>query len=323
MKSKLIVLLTGLLALVGGVGSSALAQDFPARPITLVVPYPAGGGADIIGRMVADAMRPVLGQPVTVTNRPGGQGTIGTAEVLRSNPDGYNLVLSAVATLTVQPHRQDLPYNTPDDYEPIIKAANLPMVLAVLSNAPWKNAKEVIDHARANPGKLRVGTPGNGSIGHLIVASVNSKAGIRLGHVPFASGAESIPALLGGHIEVLVAHPSELLPHVQAKTVKVLATFEEKRNPLFADAPSFREMGYDVVMGVYYPIVAPKGLPPDVKAKLFKAAKTAMESAAFSGQAKERGYNLDIKEPEAFRKEMWADYKLNEMLVKQLGMAKK
>ena len=287
------------------------------------MPYPAGGGADIIGRMVADAMRPVLGQPVTVTNRPGGQGTIGTAEVLRSNPDGYNLVLSAVATLTVQPHRQDLPYNTPDDYDPIIKAANLPMVFAVLSNAPWKTAKDALDYARANPGKLRIGTPGNGSIGHLIVASVNSKAGIRLGHVPFASGAESIPALLGGHIEAVVAHPSELLPHVQAKTIKVLATFEDKRNSLFTDAPSFREMGYDVVMGVYYPIVAPKGLPADVKAKLFKAAKTAMETPAFSGQAKERGYNLDIKDPEAFRKEMWADYKLNESLVKQLGMAKK
>lgn len=323
MTSRFFAFLVGLLVLAGAAGPSALAQDFPSRPVTLVVPYPAGGGADIIGRMVADAMRPVLGQPVTVTNRPGGQGTIGTAEVLRSNPDGYNLVLSAVATLTVQPHRQDLPYNTPDDYDPIIKAANLPMVFAVLSNAPWKTAKDALDYARANPGKLRIGTPGNGSIGHLIVASVNSKAGIRLGHVPFASGAESIPALLGGHIEALVAHPSELLPHVQAKTIKVLATFEDKRNSLFTDAPSFREMGYDVVMGVYYPIVAPKGLPADVKAKLFKAAKTAMETPAFSGQAKERGYNLDIKDPEAFRKEMWADYKLNESLVKQLGMAKK
>lgn len=323
MKYKLIAFLAGLLVLAGAPTSSALAQDYPNRPVTLVVPYPAGGGADIIGRLVADAMRPVLGQPVTVTNRPGGQGTIGTAEVLRANPDGYNLVLSAVATLTVQPHRQDLPYNTPDDYDPIIKAANLPMVLAVMSNAPWKTAKEALDYARANPGKLRVGTPGNGSIGHLIVASVNAKAGLRLGHVPFASGAESIPGLLGGHIEALVAHPSELLPHVQAKTVKVLATFEDKRNPLFTDAPSFREMGYDVVMGVYYPILAPKGLPADVKAKLFKAAKTAMESSAFSGQAKERGYNLDIKDPEALRKDMWADYKLNETLVKQLGMAKK
>ena len=323
MKSKFIGSIACLLALFGGLISPAKGQDFPARPITLVVPYVAGGGADIIGRMVAESLRPMVGQPVTVINRPGGQGTIGTAEVLKSAPDGYNLVLSAVATLTVQPHRQDLPYNTPDDYDPIIKAANLPMVLAVLSSAPWKTAKDVLDHARSNPGRLRVGTPGNGSIGHLIVASVNNKAGVRLGHVPFGGGAESIPSMLGGHIEAVVAHPSELLPHVQAKTVKVLATFEEKRNALFPDAPTFRELGHDIVMGVYYPIVAPKGLPPDVRAKLFKAAKAAMETAAFSGQAKDRGYNLDIKEPEAFRREMWADYRANEVLVKQLGMAKK
>ena len=323
MKDKLIAAALGALALVCPLGSTAFAQDFPSRPITLVVPYPAGGGADIIGRMLAESMKPILGQPITVTNRPGGQGTIGTAEVIRMAPDGYNLVLSAVATLTVQPHRQDLPYNTPDDYDPIIKAANLPMVLAVLSNAPWMSAKEALDFAKANPGKLRVGTPGNGSIGHLIVASVNTKAGVKLGHVPYASGAESIPSMLGGHIEAVVAHPSELLPHVQAKTVKVLATFEDKRNPAYPDAPSFKEMGYDIVMGVYYPVVAPKNLPADIKAKLFKAAKAAIETSSFSSQAKERGYNLDIKDPEAFRNELWSDYRHNDALVKELGMAKK
>jgi tripartite-type tricarboxylate transporter receptor subunit TctC len=323
MKNKFVASMLGLLALVCHLGSTAVAQEFPTRPITLVVPYPAGGGADIIGRMWAEAMKPIIGQPITVTNRPGGQGTIGTAEVIRSAPDGHTLVLSAVATLTVQPHRQDLPYNTPDDYDPIIKAANLPMVLAVLSGAPWKSAKEAMDFARANPGKLRVGTPGNGSIGHLIVASVNSKAGVKLGHVPYASGAESIPSMLGGHIESVVAHPSELLPHVQAKTVRVLATFEDKRNPAYPDAPTFREMGHDVVMGVYYPIVAPKNLPADIKAKLFNAAKAAIESPAFASQAKERGYNLEVKDPEAFRKDMWADYRHNDVLVKELGMGKK
>lgn len=323
MKNTFIASVVGALALIVHPGSVALADTFPSRPITLVVPYPAGGGADIIGRMLAESMKPLLGQSVTVTNRPGGQGTIGTAEVIRSNPDGYTLVLSAVATLTVQPHRQDLPYNTPADYDPIIKSANLPMVLAVLSNAPWKSAKEMIDFARANPGKVRVGTPGNGSIGHLIVASVNTKAGLKLAHVPYASGAESIPSMLGGHIEAVVGHPSELLPHTNAKTVKVLATFEGKRNQSFPDAPTFKELGHDITMSVYYPVVAPKNLPADIKAKLFKAAKTAIETQSFTAQAVERGYNLDIKDPEDFRKELWNDYRANEVLVKELGMAKK
>jgi len=216
-----------------GLASGALAQDFPTRPITLVVPYPAGGGADIIGRMLAESMKQQLGQPVVVTNRPGGQGTIGTAEVIRSRPDGYTLVLSAVATLTVQPHRQDLPYRTPDDYDPIIKAANLPMVFAVLSSAPWKTAKDAMEFIRTNPGKIRVGTPGNGSIGHLIVASLNTKANVKFAHVPFASGAESIPALLGGHVEALVVHPSEILPHTKAKTVAILGAFEDSAIRVF------------------------------------------------------------------------------------------
>jgi tripartite-type tricarboxylate transporter receptor subunit TctC len=197
------------------------------------------------------------------------------------------------------------------------------MVLAVLSNSNLKSAKQVLDFARTNPGKLRVGTPGNGSIGHLIVASVNTKAKTKLGHVPYASGAESIPSMLGGHIEAVVAHPSELLPHVKAKTVTVLAVFEDHRNPNFPEAPTLRELGYDVALGVYYPIVAPKGMPADVKAKLFKAAKDAMESPSFSAQAKERGYNLDIKEPEALRKELWSAYRENGQLVNELGMGKK
>ena len=323
MPSKFITHTLGAIALVCHVGTIAIAQTFPSRPVTLVVPYPAGGGADIIARMLAESMKPILGQNVTVTNRPGGQGTIGTAEVLRAAPDGYSLVLSAVATLTVQPHRQDLPYNTPDDYDPIIKAANLPMVLAVLSNSPLKSAKDALEFSKANPGKFRVGTPGNGSVGHLIVASINSKASGKLAHVPYASGAESIPSMLGGHIEAVVAHPSELLPHVKAKTVTVLATFEAQRNASFPDAPTFRELGHDIVMGVYYPVVAPKNMPADVKDKLYKAARAAIEGATFSAQAKERGYNLDLKDPESFRKDIWSDYRANGLLVKELGMAKK
>jgi tripartite-type tricarboxylate transporter receptor subunit TctC len=124
-----------LLALALFMGQSAHAQEFPTRPLTLVVPYPAGGGADIIARMLGEALKEQLGQAVAVTNRPGGQGTIGTAEVIRSAPDGYNLVLSAVATLTVQPHRQDLPYKTPDDYDPIILQSDAEKIFSPLLNA--------------------------------------------------------------------------------------------------------------------------------------------------------------------------------------------
>jgi len=312
-----------LCALALGLATPALAQPYPSRPVTLVVPYAPGGGADIIARLLADAMKPHLGQPVIVTNRPGGQGTIGTAEVIQGQPDGYTIVLSAVATLTVQPHRQKLPYDTPDDYEPIIKAANLPIMFAVNAKTPWKTMKEAFDFIRANPGKIRVGSPGNGSMGHLTLTALNTKAGTRFAHVPYLSGAESIPSLLGGHIEALVVHPPEILPHTAAGTARVLATFEEKRNVNYPDAPTMRELGYDVTLGVYYPLIGPKGLPKDIRDKLYQAAKAAIEDPAFSGPVKARGYVLDTKEPEAFRQELWASYRANEAIVKELGLGKK
>ena len=311
----------GVLAL--GLVAPVAADQYPSRPVTLVVPYPPGGGADIIARLLAPGMKAQLGQPVVVTNRPGGQGTIGTAEVLKSAADGYTLALSAVATLTVQPHRQDLPYNTPDDYDPIIKASNLPIMFAVHANTPWKTAKEAFDFIRANPGKIRIGSPGNGSMAHLAIAELNAKAGTRFAHVPYASGAESIPSMLGGHIEALAVHPAEILPHTKAGTARVLATFEEKRNPAFPEAPTMRELGFDVTSGVYYPIVAPKGLPKDVKEKIFKAAKAALTDRALSDEVRSRGFVIDIKEPDAFRQELWSSYKANAELVKELGLGKK
>jgi tripartite-type tricarboxylate transporter receptor subunit TctC len=323
MRSSNLLKLASICALALGLVTPAVAQPYPSRPVTLVVPYAPGGGADIIARLLADAMKPHLGQPVIVTNRPGGQGTIGTAEVIQARPDGYMIALSAVATLTVQPHRQDLPYNTPDDYEPIIKAANLPIMLAVHAKTPWNTAKEVLDFIRANPGKIRVGSPGNGSMGHLTLVALNTKAGTRFAHVPYLSGAESIPSMLGGHIEALVVHPPEILPHTAAGTARVLATFEEKRNVNYPDAPTFRELGYDVTLGVYYPLIGPKGLPKDMRDKLYQAAKAALEDPTFAGGVKARGFVLDTKEPEAFRQELWASYRSNAVILKELGLGKK
>ena len=315
--------LATLCALALGLTAPAVAQPYPSRPVTMVVPYAPGGGADIIARLLADAMKAHLGQPMIVTNRPGGQGTIGTAEVIQARPDGYTIALSAVATLTVQPHRQDLPYNTPGDYEPIIKAANLPIMFSVHAKTPWNTMKEAFDFIRANPGKIRVGTPGTGSMAHVALATLNSKARTRFAHVPYQSGAESIPSMLGGHVEALAVHPPEILPHTAAGTARVLATLEEKRNPSYPDAPTFRELGYDVTLGVYYPLIGPKGLPKDIRDKLYQAAKAALADPTFSAGVKSRGFVLDTKEPEAFRQELWASYRANAEILKELGMAKK
>lgn len=304
-------------------GFSPVAAEYPERPVTLICPFPAGGAMDIVARNLVEAMKRHFPKPVAVVNRPGAAGTIGNAEVVQARPDGYTIGISAVAVLTVQPHRTDLPYKTPDDYEPMIKLVNLPIVLAVKADAPWKSAREFLEAARSQPGKLRVGSPGVGTILHLNLEALKIEAKVDLTHVPFAGGAESVPALLGGHVEGLQVHPSEILPHVQAGKARVLAVYEEKRNPLFPEAPTFRELGYDLTLGVYYLLIAPKGTLAAIVKTLHDAAKRAADEPVFVNMAKTRGYAINYKGPEALKQELWDSYRKNEALIKTLGLGKK
>ena len=304
-------------------GFSPVAAEYPERSVTLICPFPAGGAMDIVARNLVEAMKRHFPKPVAVVNRPGAAGTIGNAEVVQARPDGYTIGISAVAVLTVQPHRTDLPYKTPDDYEPIIKLVNLPIVLAVKADAPWKNAREFLDAARAAPGKLRVASPGVGTILHLDLEALKSAAKVDLTHVPFAGGAESVPALLGGHVEGLNAHPSEIGPHVQAGRARVLAVYEEQRNPLFPEAPTFRELGYDITLGVYYLLIAPKGTPQGILKTIHDAARQGMAEPVFVTMAKTRGYAIEYKGPDALKQELWDSYRKNEALIKTLGLGKK
>ena len=304
-------------------GFSPVAAEYPERSVTLICPFPAGGAMDIVARNLVEAMKRHFPKPVAVVNRPGAAGTIGNAEVVQARPDGYTIGISAVAVLTVQPHRTDLPYKTPDDYEPIIKLVNLPIVLAVKADAPWKNAREFLDAARAAPGKLRVASPGVGTILHLDLEALKSAAKVDLTHVPFAGGAESVPALLGGHVEGLNAHPSEIGPHVQAGRARILAVYEEQRNPLFPEAPTFRELGYDITLGVYYLLIAPKGTPQGILKTIHDAARHGMGEPVFVTMAKTRGYAIEYKGPDALKQELWDSYRKNEALIKTLGLGKK
>lgn len=219
---------------------------------------------DIVSRGLSEAMKPHFPQPLAVVNRAGAAGTIGNAEVVRARPDGYTLGISAVAVLTVQPHRTKLPYQGPDTYAPINKLVNLAIVLAVRQDAPWKTAQEFLAAARQAPGKLRVSSPGIGTILHLILEDLKDRARVDVTHVPFRGNGEAIPALLGGHVEASVVHPGEIVPHVQAGKARVLMVFEPVRDPLFPDAPTARELGYDITLGVYYLLIGPKGTPPAV-----------------------------------------------------------
>jgi tripartite-type tricarboxylate transporter receptor subunit TctC len=243
--------------------------------------------------------------------------------MIQAKPDGYTIGLSTFAVLTIQVHRTKLPFGPPEDYTPIIKLVNLPVCFTVKDTAPWKTIQEFLAYARGNPAKVRVGHPGIGTIPHLDVEQLRLMAKIDLVTVPFAGAAESIPALLGGHVDAISQHHGEVLAQVQAGKAKVLAVFEERRNPLFPNVPTFREIGYDIDMGTYYLVIGPKGLPPQIVTILHDAFKKAMEDPIFTKPMAARGFDISYEGPQELRKRLMKDYEQNSKLVEVLNLKEK
>jgi tripartite-type tricarboxylate transporter receptor subunit TctC len=323
---KAILFIIGILASAASIPflPQTSAAAYPEKPVTLLCGFPAGGSLDVTGRAIAEAAKSHFPKPIAVVNRPGATGSIAVAEVVRAKPDGYTLGIAAVASLTVVPHRTKLPYGSPDDYLPIIKLVNLPICMSVRSDAPWKNLEELIADAKKRPGKIRAGLAGGlGTLFHLNLEQFKSLAKVDLTPVPFAGGAESVPALLGGHVGVDVHTVHEILPHVQAGKARVLGVFEEKRNPLFPNAPTFREAGYDITMGAYYLIFGPKDLPPQVLSTIHDSMKKSMEDPSFSKALKESGFEISYEGPQEIKARLTRDYEKSKKLVESLNLKEK
>ncbi len=290
---------------------AVLPAAYPEKPVNVICVFPAGGAMDMTARALSEAAKKYFPKPMAIVNRPGAGGTIGTAEIIQAKPDGYTIGITAVAVLTVQPHRTKLPFGPPEDYSPIIKLVNQPVCLTVRQDAPWKTIQEFISYGKANPGKLRVGNPGIGTIPHLDAEQLKMMAQVDLTTVPFSGAAESVPAMLGGHIEAVSQHPSEVIAHVKAGKARVLLVFEEKRNPLFPDAPTARELGFDITMGVYYMLIGPKGLPGQVLTTIHDAAKKSMEDPVFKTPMDARGFEISYEGPQDLKKRLVRDYERN------------
>ena len=289
---------------------------YPEKPVSMVVPFPAGGALDQVTRALVEAVKPYFPQPIAVVNRPGGAGTIGAAELAQARPDGYTVGMMAVGPIAIQPHLTDLPYRGPDDFRPVVKVVYIPVWFMVLQDSPWRSLSELAQHAIVSPGSIRFGSPGVGTIPHINVELLKQRAGISLVHVPFAGGAESVPALLGGHIEALSAHPSEVMGHLKAGKIRVLVTFEERRNPLLPEVPTAKELGYDITLAPYYFVAAPKNVPDDVVNTLHDAFKKAIETNRFKEFAQENGYVIDYKSPSELLAELRRDYETYREIVK-------
>lgn len=324
MKKRVVVggLVLLLAAAMSGLDSapSAAGAAFPRKPVTMIVNFPAGSAPDVTGRKLANEAKPFLSQPIVVVNRAGGTGTIGATEVVKASPDGHTIGISPVAPMMVQPHLNVLAYKGPESYQPIIKLVYFPNVISVKADAPWKTIQELLDHIRANPEKIRVGMGGIGSIPHMNLELLKERAQLSITLVPFQGDAESFPALLGGHVEAMAGTPSGAIGHVKAGRVRILATFEDRRNPLYPDAPTFKEIGYDISLTAYQFIFAPKGIPVLSMRTLHDALKRAMDTDAFKKFAADTGMVIDYKGPAELRQELERDFKAFGDLVDKLKL---
>ncbi len=260
-----------------------LAQTYPARPITFICPWPAGGTADQSMRTLCTVAGNVLGQPIALENRAGASGMIGSKALASAKPDGYTIGqipisvtrFSQLGTLQADP-RKDFTY--------LARTSGQTFGIAVPATSPFKTLKDFVAHAKANPGGVTYAHAGVGGATHVGMEEFASAAGIRLNNVPYKGGAEALQGVLGGHVDAL-ADSSSWAPHVEGGKLRLLATWGEQRTARFKDTPTLKELGYDVVVDAPNGIGAPKGLDPAVAAKLRDAFKQAVASPEFKAVA--------------------------------------
>jgi tripartite-type tricarboxylate transporter receptor subunit TctC len=263
-----------LTALLFAVCTGAGAQAFPAKPVTLICPWPAGGGTDLHLRKLAEIAARHLGQPVIVENRPGGSGMNGPATMAKTaRPDGYTISQLAITAFRV-PHMQKVDWDPLTDFTYIIGVSGYTFGIVVKADSPFKSFQDLIAYAKANPGKLSYGTPGTGTSLHLAMEEIGAKAGVQFLHVPFKGQADSAQALMGGHIMAQV-DSTGWGRMVDAGTFRLLATLGDRRTRW--NAPTVKELGIDTVSNSPYGLVGPKGLPQPVVKRLHDAFKLAID----------------------------------------------
>jgi tripartite-type tricarboxylate transporter receptor subunit TctC len=309
-----------LLALIVGMPGLASAQSaFPTKPIELTVLFGPGSGADLLARKLAELAAKDLGQPMAVVNRTGAGGAVGYTHVKGQPADGYALVWNSNSVSTAY-HAGNMKF----DYTAFAGVAQLttePVSLAVKTDAPWKDMREFVAHAKANPGKVRVGNSGRGSFTHLVAVALDNLTGAKLVHVPF--GRElAITTVLGDKIEASVQLPAEIMAQVTGAQVRVLAITGDKHLPTLPGVPTFAESGVDVPLSLWRGIAAPKGTPDAVIARLERAFTAAAQSAEFREFASRLGAAVEIRGAREFDALMAKEDRELSALMEQIGLRK-
>ncbi len=291
--AKALLILAGVVA-----AAPASALDWPTRPVTMVVAFAAGGGADVMGRILAPRLSELLGQQVIIENIGGAGGMTGTARVARAAPDGYQLALGSVGTHAYnQSLYKNSLYNAATDFAPVILIAETPQVLVTRKDLPANNLREFIAYAKANQAKMQYGSAGTGSPTHLACSLLNAVVGIDVTHIPYRGAAPTMQDLIAGRIDYQCPNTTVALPQLEAGTIKALAIMTRERSPILPALASTYEQGLtDFEASIWYAFFLPKGTPPEIVHKLHDATAATMETPSVQERLRQIGATVVSRE---------------------------
>jgi tripartite-type tricarboxylate transporter receptor subunit TctC len=300
---------------------SALAQDFPSKPIKLIVPFPPGGPNDIIARVVGQRMSELTKQPVIIENRSGQAGVLGTDAIAKAAPDGYTIGIVSASSLVINPSLEKVPYDVRKDLAPITLNVTVPEMLVVASNVPANNMAELIALAKAQPGKLNFASAGIGGLPHLAGELFKLTAKLDIVHIPYRGAAPAINDLLGQQVQMTFLDLPVLLPHIKAGTIRPIALGSPTRAPTAPDVPTTAEVGMpDLLIENWYGMLAPGGTPEKIVAELNRLANEAMADSGVKTKLADQGLTVAGDTPEHFRGFIEAETRKWAKVIKDAGL---
>jgi tripartite-type tricarboxylate transporter receptor subunit TctC len=301
-------------------GAAVHAQDYPTKPIELVVPFSPGGGTDLVARAFADTAKKYLSQPMGVVNKTGGGGAVGLTDIAMARPDGVKIGVGT-SEINMLPHMGLVAF-TAADFAPIARLNAEPSAISVNTESPWKTYEEFMAYAKANPGKVRIGNSGTGAIWHLAAEALADKTGVKFSHVPYEGGNPAVTALLGNHIEAVTVSPAEVVNHVKAGKIRILAVMADQRSPAFDQVPTLKEKGVDLTIMTWRGIVVPKKTPQNVQDALRAAASKTTSDPAFKEVLTKMNLTSAYIDAPEFKGFLEKDNAFYKTLMTKLGIAK-
>jgi tripartite-type tricarboxylate transporter receptor subunit TctC len=299
----------------------AQAQQWPQKPIRVIVPFPPGGVTDSIARITAEWLTQRLGQPVVAENRPGASGAIAADLVARSEPDGYTLFSAATPQLAIVPHVQKINYDPIKDFAPVSIVGTNPFALGCNQKVPGSSLKEFVDHVKARPGELSYASPGSGSVGHLTMALFLARAGLKMEAVLYKGGGPAIADVIAGHVPCYFGNLNEIIPHAGTGKLKVFAVSGESRAPQLPQVRTVAEQGYPGFRTITWNgYVAPAGTPKEVIERVAREIAAGCKDPGFAGRLNKIGVDPVCSTPAEFEKAVREDLALWKEAVQAAGM---